>query len=254
MLPEEQELNRLETEQAELEEQVISAELTLETLKTELVQFNYRYNQTVGWLYVELDVLDAKIALVESGQHPDDVEAQFRAQAAQAQAQQSAEEAGLVESKPPPPEITPEIKQAFRQAAKLMHPDRATSDDERNRRNMMMAKVNLAYGAGDLATIEKLMIEFGQDPEAITGHDIGSRMIKTIRRNAQLRRRLAEAEQEIAVQRQHELHELMSTVMETEAMGGDPLGELVQELMRQISERKIQLEMLRYAANELIEE
>ena len=85
---------------------------------------------------------------------------------------------------PPPPEITPELKQAFRQAAKLMHPDRATTDAERDRRNIIMAKVNVAYAKGDLAAIEKLIIEFGQDPEAITGGDIASRLVKTIRRIA----------------------------------------------------------------------
>ena len=43
MFPEEQELNHLETEQSELEEQVTSAELTLETSKTETAQFQHRY-------------------------------------------------------------------------------------------------------------------------------------------------------------------------------------------------------------------
>ncbi|MEQ1621824.1 MAG: J domain-containing protein [Methylococcales bacterium] len=248
MLPEEQELNRLESEQNELEEQVASVELSLETLKTELSQFNYRYNQSVGRLYVELDELGAQFALVQAGQHPDDVEAQFRAQAAQEQAQKSAEEAGIIESKPPPPEITPEIKQAFRQAAKLMHPDRATSDAERDRRNIMMAQVNRAYESGDLAAIEKLIVDFGQDPEAVKGDDTGARLIKAFRRIAQLRRRLAEAQQEIAEQQQHELYELMTTVLETEAMGGDPLIDLAQQLIEQISERKIQLEMLRQSA------
>ena len=47
-----------------------------------------------------------------------------------------------------------------------------------------MAKVNVAYAKGDQATIEKLMIDFGQDPEAITGGDIASRLVKTIRRIA----------------------------------------------------------------------
>lgn len=248
MLPEEQELNRLESEQNELEEQVASVELSLETLKTELSQFNHRYNQSVGRLYVELDELDAQIALVQAGQHPDDVEAQFRAQGAQEQAKKSAEEAGLIESKQPPPEITPEIKQAFRQAAKLMHPDRATSDAERDRRNVMMAQVNRAYESGDLAAIEKLIVDFGQDPEAVKGDDTGARLIKAFRRIAQLRRRLAEAQQEIAEQQQHELYELMTTVLETEAMGGDPLTDLAQQLIEQISERKIQLEMLRQSA------
>lgn len=248
MLPEEQELARLEAEQAELEEQVASAELTLETLKIELSQFQYRYYQSVGVLYVELDELDAQIALVEAGQHPDDVEAQFRAQKAQEQARRSAEEAGVVEkSPPPPPEITPETKQAFRKAAKLMHPDRATTDTERERRNVMMAQVNVAYEKGDLAAIEKLIVEFGEDPEAIQGDDTGSRLVKAFRRIAQLRRRLVELEKELAEQHQHELYALMTTITETEAMGGDPLGDLVQDLMRQISERKIKLEMLRQA-------
>lgn len=250
MLPEEQELVRLETEQAELEEQAASGELELETLKVELAQFQYRYYQGPGRLYVELDEWDARIAMVEAGQHPDDVEAQFRAQEAQNQARRSAEEAGVIKkSPPPPPEITPETKQAFRQAAKLMHPDRATSDAERKRRNEMMAKVNRAYENGDLETIKKLIVEFGQDPEAIQGDDIGSRLIKLYRRIAQLRLRLSEIEKELAELRKHELYELMVTIKEAEAMGGDPLGDLFQEILKLISERKIQLEMMRETLN-----
>lgn len=247
MLPEEQELARLETEQAEYEEQVASAELTLETLKIELSQFQYRYYSTTGPLYVELDELDAQIALVEAGQHPDDVEAQFRAQKAQEQARRSAEEAGVIEkSPPPPPEITRETKQAFRKAAKLMFPDHAPQgSDEWKRRSEMMSQVNSAYQKGDLAAIEKLIVEFGEDPEAIQGDDTGSRLVKAFRRIAQLRRRLAELEKELTQQHQHELYELMTTIVETETMGGDPLGDLVQDLMRQISERKIKLEILR---------
>ena len=248
MLPEEQELSRLETEQTTLEEQVSSAELELETLKVELAQFQYRYYQGPGRLYVELDDWDARIAMVEAGMHPDDVEAQLRAQAAEEQARRSAEEAGLIEKRPsPPPEITPETKQAFRQAARLMHPDRATTDAERERRNTMMAKVNLAYESGDLETIEKLIVEFGQDPEAIQGDDIGAQMIKAIRRVAQLRNRATEIDKCLQETQTHELYELMITVQQAEALGSDPIGDLVQDILRQISERKIQLEMLKLA-------
>lgn len=250
MLPEEQELARLEAEQAVLEEQVTSAELELETLKIELAQFQYRYYQGPGKLYAELDEWDARIAMVEAGQHLDDVEAQFRAHAAQEQARQSAEEAGVIEkSPPPPPEITSETKQAFRNAARLMHPDRATSDAERKRRNEMMAKVNHAYENGDLDTIEKLIVEFGQDPEAILGDDIGSRMIKAVRRIAQLRGRSTEIEKELAEARKHELYELFVTVKEAEVTGGDPLGDLIQEILKLISEAKIRLEMMRETLN-----
>ena len=246
MLPEEQELNRLESEQATLEDQVATAELTLETLKVETAQFQHHYYQIVGRLYAELDRLAAQIARAKAGLDKDDAEAQAQAEAAEQQAQKSAEEAGVAEKQPPPPpEITPELKQAFRQAAKLMHPDRATTDAERKRRTVIMAQVNVAYAKGEQATIEKLMIEFGQDPEAITGEDVASRLVKTIRRIAQLRRRMAEAQQEIDAQKAGELHELMITVTETEDLGGDPLGDLARQIMQQISERKIELEMIR---------
>ncbi|MFI3189830.1 molecular chaperone DnaJ [Crenothrix sp. D3] len=246
MLPEEYELNRLESEQATLEDQVASDELTLETLKAESAQFEYHYYQTVGLLYVELDRLIAQIARAEAGLDLDNAKAQAEAEAAEEQARKTAEEAGVVEKQPPPPpEITPELKQTFRQAAKLMHPDRATTDAERDRRNIIMAKVNVAYAKGDQATIEKLIIEFGQDPEAITGGDIVSRLVKTIRRIAQLRRRATEVEQEITLLKQNELIELMTTITEAKALGGDPLADLAQQIMQQISERKIELEMIR---------
>jgi hypothetical protein len=246
MLPEEHELNRLESEQTTLEDQVASDELTLETLKAESAQFEYHYYQTVGLLYVELDRLIAQIARAEAGLDLDNAEAQAEAEAAEEQARKTAEEAGVVEKQPPPPpEITPELKQTFRQAAKLMHPDRATTDAERDRRNIIMAKVNVAYAKGDQAAIEKLMIEFGQDPEAITGGDIASRLVKTIRRIAQLRRRATEVEQEITLLKQNELIELMTTITEAKALGGDPLADLAQQIMQQISERKIELEMIR---------
>lgn len=246
MLPEEQELIRLEAEQAALEEQVTTAELTLETGKTEIAQFQHRYHQTVGRLYAQLDELDALIARVQAGLSPDDAAAQAHAQAAEQQAKASAEEAGLIEAQPaPPPVITPELKLAFRQAAKLMHPDRATNEPERLRRTELMAQVNLAYERGDQQAIEKLVKEYGQDPEAITGGDVASRIVKAIRRIAQLRRRMGEVEQEMDAMQQTEIFHLKQTIEETEAMGGAPLGDLAKQLMQELSERRIQLEIAR---------
>jgi hypothetical protein len=185
MLPEEKELTRLETEQAELKEQVTSAELALETTKIETAQFQHRYYQAVGRLYAQLDELDAQIATARMGQFPDDADIKADARATRQQAKRSAEEAGLLEAQPPPPSaIASGFKQTYRQAVKLMHPDLALTEQERQRRTGLMALVNLAYERGDQRAIEKLMEEFGQDPEAIVGEDIGSRIVKAIRRIA----------------------------------------------------------------------
>ncbi len=48
-------------------------------------------------------------------------------------------------------------------------------------------------------------------------------------------------------QQETEIYQLMNTVEETEAMGGDPLGDLAQQLMQEISERKIRLEQTLHA-------
>ena len=245
MLPEEIELARLEAEQADLKEQVASAELALETAKAETSRFQHRYYQTVGRLYAQLDDLDAQIARMLMEQTPADVVLKTRARAAQQRAQSSAEEAGVVASQPELPiEITPSLKHAYRQAVKLMHPDLATTDSERRRRTVLMALVNLAYERGDQVSIEQLIKEFGQDPEAITGEDVASRIVRTIRRIAQLRRRLAELASEMEAQENTDLFRLRKTTEDAEALGEDPLSVLAHQLAQQISERKQRLDRL----------
>lgn len=247
MLPEERELARLEGEQVELEEQVIQAELALETCRAETAQFQHRYYLAVGRLYARLDDLDARIAVLEAQLHPGDSTARDYACAAERRAKRSAAEAGLIESQSVPPrQLTPDIKQAYRRAARLMHPDRATTEAERQRRTDLMAQVNRAYENGDQKVIERLIEEYGHDPEAIAGDDIGSLIVKAIRRIAQLRRRLDEARRELENLQQSELFQLRQGVEDGEAMGDDPLNDLAQQLLGEMAERRARLEMLQY--------
>ena len=241
------ELSRLEAEQAQLEGQVALFELEHETTKADVARFQKRYYDTVGRLLVELDKLHAGIAQYVAVSNPDDAGAQQLAQAAQDRARRSAEEAGLIEAQAEPPaEITPECKKAFRKAAMLMHPDRATSDAERERRTQMMAQVNLAYERGDQAALEALIIGFGEDPEAITGVDAASRMLKANRRIAQLRRRMAEIDQDLDELQQAEIFQLMTAVEEAEALGENPLGELSAKLLQELSRRRLALAKYNY--------
>lgn len=243
--PEIQELQRLKTHQAELEANVADSELEHETLKANTARFKQRYYQTVGRLYAELDEWIAKVARAQAGKFPKNEALETEAKAAEKQAEKSAEEAGIKEPVPEPlPEITPELKQAFRKAAMLIHPDRATTDQERQRRTVLMAHVNCAYEKADQAAIEKIVSEFGQDPEAITGEDVGSQIVKAIRRIAQLKRRLGELLSLMDEIKHSEIHELRITVDEAEALGGDPLGDLAKQLMEEISAQRIELHSL----------
>ena len=246
-----EELIRLVSDQAKLAEQVISAELELETAKTETAQFQRRYYEMVGRFYAQLDELDAQIANAQAGLSPDDAAAQDHAQAAQEQARKSAEEAGLIEAQPPPPlVITPQLKQAFRRAAMMMHPDRATTESERLRRHGLMIKLNLAYERGDQQAIENLVLEFIQDPvmqeiedpELIADQGVELRVLTTIRRTGQLRRRMDEIQEELQEKTQSDIYKLKITIERAELRGGNPLGDLAEQLLQELSERRIRLE------------
>jgi hypothetical protein len=186
-----------------------------------------------------LDEIDARIADLRMKNAPNDPTLKADAHAAEKRAKQSAEEAGLNAPRPkPPPKIEPALKQVYRQAVKLMHPDLATTEHERQRRTKLMAFLNLAYESGNREAIEKLIEDYGQDPEAIVGEDVGSRIVKVIRRIAQLRRRLGEVHQEIEAHQKTELFALRQTIEKAEARGDDPLGDLARQLTQQIVERR----------------
>ena len=95
----------------------------------------------------------------------------------------------------------------------MMHPDRATTEPERLRRHGLMIKVNLAYERGDQEAIEKLVLEFIQDPrmqeiedpEEIADQGVELRVLKTIRRTGQLRRRMDEIQQELYEKKQSDI-------------------------------------------------
>jgi len=104
---------------------------------------------------------------------------------------------------------------------KQLHPDLATTERERQRRTELMAQVNLAYERGDQKMIEKMIEDYTQDPDAITGDDMGARIVKAMRRIAQLRRRLNELQHEIEAEKKCEIFELRQRVESAEVIGGD---------------------------------
>jgi hypothetical protein len=123
MLLEEDELARLNAEQARLQDQVASAELTLRAIKAETAGFQHRYYRKVGRLYAELDALDAELAKLRVRQRPNDSAVHEEARAAEYRAKKSAEEVGLSEARPEPrPTIDPGLKEAYRRAVMGRNP------------------------------------------------------------------------------------------------------------------------------------
>ncbi len=244
--PEEIELERLEGEQALLIDKLAANELDLEKTKGDVARFRRRYFSEVGKYYAELDELDAVIAALQARYNPSRADLLRLAVAAEEQARSSAIELGNVDSSLLPPlPASAEVKLAYRRAATLMHPDRATTDAERERRHGFMTRLNILYEAGSLPDIHSLIAEFGHDPEAIAGDDLGSRMIKVIRRISQIRRRLNEIARQLEILRGDSLYQLMIKTAELEVTGLDGLSSLKNAILKNISTKQVELRRLR---------
>jgi len=234
--PEEQELEKKKAELAKLETDLIQRELDLATLRAELSDFESRYLGTVGVLYAELDDIEAQIAEAQARREPSDSEARERAHEARARAQESSETTrGVAEPKPKP---TEDLKRLFREVAKRIHPDLATNDSDRARRQKVMAEANLAYENGDEAKLRSILADWESSPDTVEGEGVGAELIRVIRKIAQIQGRLTEIDEQIEQLRVSDLYQLRTKANEAENEGRDLLKEMAAQVEQQIEAAK----------------
>lgn len=243
-LPYAMELGRRQGAIAALQLHLQECEAELTTLLKGLKRFIVRYAQELNPLYTELDELELQLG-----------------QTLQIQLQTPDEHFGRVpetgfalpdfdevkpsepEIKPPPAALqsAPSVKQLYRRAAMRLHPDRAASDAERHSLNEAMSKVNLAYAQGDRYTIERLLVQSGDDPQQISGDNTLARLHWVYLREQQLRERQQYVQSRLSELRSNPMHKLWKSVSEAEALGLDPLGVMAERLRLQVNERRQEL-------------
>lgn len=190
--PEEEELDRKRAELAQLEARLAERELELTTFRVQLAGLERRYVNTVGRRYAELDQLKAEIAEFSARLRPGDNVAQAQAAARRARADETARAVGDVgEAAPTRPFNPPDsLKKLYREAAKAIHPDLATDDAERARRQKIMAEVNDAYAEGDEERLRAILRHWEASPESVKGEGAAAELVRTIRKIAQAQHRL----------------------------------------------------------------
>lgn len=248
--PEAEHLAEQEHLLADLTEQLATNEAEFATLGAEFARFRVTYLARFTPLYAELDRLEAEIArLLADRMPPQGAEAEAaRERAAQAEAQ-AAESASAAEDAKAQPEAAPapsaELKSLYHQLAKAIHPDLAGTDEERERRTELMAAANAAYAAGDEAALRRVWEDEQARPEAITGDDVGARLIRVLRKIAQVRRRFTEL---LGLHKGLEgdaMWTLFDTVRAKTDQGEDPLGAIETDLRAKIASARAQLAALR---------
>jgi hypothetical protein len=242
LLPEEQELRRKLSELEERRNLLADRELELATLRARLLAFEHVYMEKVGRLYVELDELEAQLASWRFNRLPDDSRttedmrvSREKAQASRVEYEHRKAALGPSGQAPEPP---PELKSLYRKLARQYHPDIALDPQEKERRSIIMVQVNEAYTRGDLQALERLSAELAMAPEAVPGDDLGSELIRVIRKIAQIDRRLAAVHEEINSLTESDLGRLMEQSEKARQQGRDLLDMLAADLRRKIVERR----------------
>ena len=104
-------------------------------------------------------------------------------------------------------ETTPEAKSLYRSLARRFHPDLAETEEARDARTEVMAEINQAYRDQDIDKLLEIQDRPDiTDPERET---LGETLIRLIRRVAQLRRLVKDAEQRLTEHQGSDLGTLM---------------------------------------------
>ena len=186
--------------------------MELSTLKGELHLFERRYHLVVGAKYTELDEVKAQILELASRLYPRSDEFRAGAQSARERAQDSAKATEDGESDSPEENVfkpSENLKKLFREVAKKIHPDLASDEKEKNRRHVLMAKLNQAYDRLDEEAIHAVLLEWeaGNHPEK--NQTLGTQLVKIVRQVAQIKKRLSRIEEELVEIKNSGMHQLM---------------------------------------------
>lgn len=242
--PEERELSQKLEELLDLQTLLAQRELDLTTLQTELHAFERHYFRIVGVRYAELDEVEAQIADLLSRSSPQNSKMRTQAADARARADESAHESKAIqetaghEEKFKPSDA---LKKLYRDVAKSIHPDLATDDDDRARRQRFMAEANQAYEEGNEIRLREILHEWESIPDAIKGDGVAAELIRVIRKIAQVQERLRTIEVTIDELQSSDLYRLKGEVESAEAEERDLLAEMASRLNQQIVDARKRL-------------
>jgi len=232
--PEEEELAKKRQELAELQVQLADRELSFASRRAELAAFEGKYLRRVGVLYAELDEYNAKIAELmakEVGTEEHRATAtQARAQAAESYAASHGEAA---EAKDLP--IPAELKSLYRDVAKRVHPDLSVDEADRKQREHLMTEANRVYQNADADSLRRILQEYADSPDSVRGTGVAADLVRVLRQLKQVRNRLAQIEEEMALLEGSAVAILKTQADDASRQGRDLLAEMATKIQGQIN-------------------
>jgi DnaJ-class molecular chaperone len=130
------------------------------------------------------------------------------------------------------------LKKLYRDAAKRVHPDTATDETDRARRERLMKQVNAAYVAGDEDALRRILADLDTSPDTVQGSGVGADLIRVLRQLKQVRDRRAAIERELVALRGSEIALLQQDVEHARHEDRDLLAEIAATVREKIGGAK----------------
>jgi chromosome segregation ATPase len=228
LVPATVEENQLRARIDSLREQLAAAVAELEQLRATLLAFESRYDARIGVLMVEVDRAELEIAVlrrriaalqesIEAWQAVESaIEREFASERERVESEAS-EASGArrraAELPPPPePEVAAAIRSQYRKLARKFHPDVAAGEEQRERHEDVMRRINVAMEMHDLGTLLDLERELPAGADDIPGPTRGARIAWATAEIARLEGQLAKRTGELAALRSTSLYQLCQRI------------------------------------------
>lgn len=127
----------------------------------------------------------------------------------------------------------------------MIHPDLALDAEERERRHVLMARLNDAYSEGNQNLLNKLVEEYRDSPDLVRGDSIGDQLVRVIRQISQVAARLRELKSEKLRLELSELYEMREQVRTEQLEGRNYFKQMSGRTKTHIMKAQRRLENLR---------
>lgn len=257
LAPEEIELNKKLAVLERFKDRLANREEEMADMRAQLEQFEAQYTMEVGRLYADLDEIEAQIAEEEVKLVPDDQEIRKKAEELRKRAEESAARAADESLENISFRLRPssEAKKAYRDLARVIHPDLALDGAEKLKRHGLMARLNEAYSAGNQTLLDKLTADFRNSPDLINGDSAGDNLVRALRQISQINNRIKELSEE---RLKAQLSELLHEKAQAETTQGrnmlEQMAERTKTHIKKSERRLVNLRNVNMSAEEYVKE
>jgi hypothetical protein len=247
--PEEVELNIKEKLLKTKQESLMDLELELSTITGNLRSFETEYYTKIGTKYAFIDKLQLTLDQILLSKTPSSKIFQRKAQESQLKFDvnysKQEEFSNAKKDNSLKFEATSELKSLYRELAKLLHPDLVLDPEEKERRHILMQEINEAYQTNNIQKLIEIFEKEKNNPDHIKGEDIGSSLVRIIRKISQVDSRIIQINTQLEEIHKSDIFKLFMTVENEKSKGIDLLEKIQNDLESQITFIQSQIENLK---------